>query len=161
MTTELFDFETQNTVGILGESHFLQDYQWTQPTKSLQDLSYDFHFSGHNEKVELKTDTYKMEKTENLFIESHVIRFDNGYKKIGGPFRAKQDQVRFFVYYFIKDRTYLWYNTIKMVERIDKWIAINFPYLVEVKNKGYSSFGYIIPRNIFYHELIKQQTFNN
>ena len=92
----VFDLETQKFKGSKGEQDFLKRYSSRGATKIEDCPEYDFIIDG-DKKVELKTDFY--ENSPNFFMEHYS---ELGTKKLGGVFRAKEDGINYFVYYFIK-----------------------------------------------------------
>lgn len=136
-----FDFDEQLSVGNRGESDFIKFYSSMKPIKS-QDRSIDFVLAN-GKTVELKTDTYDIERTPNFFME---IFGDITESKIGGPWRALQDGVTFFVYYFPKNRTFFWFDTVVLCRRLDDIVSRNSLLPKEIKNKGWSARGYAVPR---------------
>ena len=67
-------------------------------------------------KLELKTDTYLMEDTENFFMETE------SHGKPGGPWRALGDGIDFFVYYYIKNNSFFWFHPKSLCKKLDKLI---------------------------------------
>ena len=126
-----FDFNTQLSTGNIGEDHFKQLYSNLNPVKS-EDLKYDFKLSNGST-VELKTDTYDMEDTPNFFMEYYS---DMKKLKIGGPWRARQDSVDIFIYYFLKNKTFFWFTTELLYLTLEKYVLESNPRLYSEKNKG-------------------------
>lgn len=151
MSKKVFDFKTQMAVGDLGESHFCSRYADLAPKKS-EERAIDFHLAD-GKSVELKTDDYPMESTANFFMEI------TSHGKLGGPYRAHQDNVDFFVYYFIKNRTFFWFDTKTLVPRIDELIKSNRFKIKSIRNKGWTAEGYALPRAEFEGVLLKQDVF--
>ncbi len=145
VSKEVFTFKKQIGVGNVGESLFLKTYAGS--IKST-DLKYDFTYNGKT--VELKTDTYPMEKTANYFMEQYGSIED---KKLGGPWRAAQDNVDFFVYLYLADKKFFWFETKALKEFLDKQILSMRGK--SVWNKGYTTFGFAVPRDILEHLVIK------
>lgn len=143
MTT--FSFKPQLKVGEAGEKHFAERYDnVTQTDGRLNDFIYQ---SPEGEKtVELKTDTYSMNKTPNAFME-YYSDMDKG--TLGGPWRAARDKVDYFVYYYLSDGKWFWYPTAPLVKFLDKWIKGKKHK--EVKNRSYMSCGYAVPREDMAH----------
>ena len=81
-------------VGDKGEKDFLFHYSKLKPVKS-QERSIDFILAS-GKTVELKSDSYGMERTENFFMET-LSGTSEG--KLGGVFRAAQDKIEFFISY--------------------------------------------------------------
>jgi hypothetical protein len=138
-----FDFNKQMQTGDVGELHFSRHYAALNPVKSVEDLRYDFTLVN-GKKVELKTDTYDMSATPNFFMEYFS---DSAAMKVGGPWRAKQDSVDYFVYYFLKNKTFYWFDTEPMIKALEDYIAIYKPQLKSVRNKNWITQGFAIPRD--------------
>lgn len=138
----VYNFEEQIKVGDAGEEEFRLFYKdRLNPIKPKNDYSYDFGVG--NKKIELKTDTYRMDSTENFFME----RWANYEQtKVGGPWRASKDAVDYFVYYFRKDKTFFWFDTYSLNIRLDEIVKSTNPRLINIVNNGYSVWGYLIKR---------------
>jgi len=143
---EVFTFKKQIGVGNVGENLFLKTYAGS--TKST-DLKYDFTYKG--KKVELKTDTYPMEKTSNFFMEQYGSIED---KKLGGPWRASQDEVDYFVYLYLADKKFFWFETKSLVKFLDE--CVKDLRGKSVWNRGYTTFGFAVPRALVDDLIIKR-----
>lgn len=136
-----FTWQKQFNVGKNGERIFAELYPNLIKTDGR--IS-DFTLNGDG--VELKTDTYSMDKTENFFMEY----FGNVDKaKIGGPWRAANDKVKWFVYMFIKEKKCFWFDSIELVAFLDKYVTKLKPKTV--RNPGYEAMGYAVPRDALKH----------
>ena len=138
-----FSFKDQLVVGDRGEELFQQYY----PTKIelYPGREYDFTCVTTGAKIELKTDTYSLFKTENFFMErySDINRED----KPGGPWRALQDKIDLFCYMFVRENVYFQFEvTQKLIDRLDNYTEKKG--LVYIKNKGWITGGYKVPRKI-------------
>jgi hypothetical protein len=151
-----FSFDKQLAVGDTGESDFCRYYDNLSPVKSKQDMSYDFLLNT-GEKVELKTDTYNMEDTGNFFME---IFGDIEKSKMGGPWRAMQDSVQYFVYYFKNNKTFFWFDVSMLCNALDSIIAKHHFTPREIKNKNWITRGYLIPRELLKDYMIRTDVFN-
>ena len=136
-----FGFKTQLEVGQAGEAEFLERY----PTKLTihPDRDGDFiHPDGR--KLELKTDTYSMQKTPNFFIERWSVLHQ---EKPGSLWQAHEHGCSIFCYYFVKNSTYFRIADIPAaIARVETYIEEQKPGMVYVKNRGYITGGYKIPR---------------
>lgn len=152
--SNLFDFKQQLAVGDNGEKEFQDFYKHLTPKKA-EDRKYDFILID-GETVELKTDTYDMEDTENFFMELY-----SDYKSgsLGGPWRAANDNVRFFVYYFRRNKTFFWFESKPLITELDKLLLAKRYHLKNIKNKGWTAQGYCIPRELLKPVLHRQDTF--
>lgn len=100
-------------------------------------------------KVELKTDTYSFERSENFFIESISNEDAN---TPGGPWRAVKDGIKYYVYCFQDARIFYWFDSAKLLQRVKVLILAHRLTPVRVLNKKryggtYYTLGYKIPRS--------------
>ncbi len=151
---KVFSFGRQLAVGNTGEELFKRCYSGLKPQKSV-DRSADFILSD-GKKVELKTDTYGMRDTENFFME--MFGSIDG-AKLGGPWRAMQDGVDYFVYHYIKDKTYFWFNTVTLCRELDNLIGAGQVVSKDIRNATWSSRGYLVPRPLLEPVQIKMDKF--
>ena len=138
-----FDFKEQMVVGDVGEKDFVRCYPNLTPQKS-KNLAWDFNLNT-GMTVELKTDDYPMSKTPNFFMETVS---DTKSGKLGGPFRAFDDGVNFFVYYFLRDKTFFWFETDKLHAKLKELIETGQFPLKSVQNRNWVTQGYAIPRKL-------------
>jgi hypothetical protein len=139
----MFNWKRQLEVGTNGEHLFLQGYP--KPLIVSANLSYDFLRVEDGAKIELKTDTYSLSSTPNFFLERWSKEGEN---KPGGPWRARRNRIDIFIYYFIQDGTFFEFTDVKkLCARADK--LLGKAREVRVKNKGYYTIGYPIPREAF------------
>ncbi len=149
----MWDFKEQLEKGNAGEKIFITNYASLKPVKSEKERYFDFTLKD-GKKVELKTDTYSMDATPNFFME----RFgDIVTKKSGGPWRATEDKVEFFVYFFLKDKTFFWFEPKKLCKFLDKYIE-GKSYR-PIPNKGWVAGGYPVPRELCKPYLIRMDKF--
>ena len=132
----MFQFKDQLSVGASGETLFHSLYPKLEKADGIK---FDFSYKGKS--VELKTDTYSMDKTPNFFMErySDVERSTNG-----GPWRAAHDHVDYFVYMYSQQRKCFWFNPKKLVEFLDGYVKDKRP--VSIPNKTWTTVGYLVPR---------------
>jgi hypothetical protein len=141
-----FTFKKQHKLGQDGESLFLSCYPKFKPILS-DGIKFDITIKEKignkifDKSVELKTDYYEMGKTKNIFFEKYG---SNITQKLGGTFRALDDKVDWFVYLYIKDKTFYWFNPQTICKFLDTYIKDKSPF--HIKNKGYYSIGYLVPR---------------
>jgi hypothetical protein len=136
-----YDFEKQKKVGDRGEKMFLTYYPECEKGDG---IIADFYFD--KQKVELKTDTWKMSETENFFME----RFsDTKTEKLGGPFRAAAEGAEWFVYLYIKDKVFYWFRVSTLVPFLENYIK-TLKYKT-VRNKAWITTGYAVPRAAIEH----------
>jgi hypothetical protein len=150
MPREIFTFKKQLDVGSKGEALFLKHYG--DGASKADGRKFDLSYNG--KKVELKTDTYPMQETPNYFMERYGSIEDG---KVGGPWRAAQDNVDYFVYFFLSNKTFFWFESKPLVKFLDEYTR-NMRGKT-VANKGYSSLGYAVPRDACDHLLIRKDKF--
>ncbi len=141
----MFDFNEQLDIGAAGEALFHKIYP---PLKKADGIKYDFELNGKS--VELKTDSYSMDKTPNFFMEK-IGNID--YNKVGGPWRAAKDDVDFFVYMFWPQKRCFWFRSKQLVEFLDEYCKDL--YQVKIPNKGWTTSGFKVPRNACEHLFLK------
>lgn len=159
MQDRFFKFDEQLAIGNIGETNFQQYYSELNPQKS-KDKKIDF-ILNNNHTVELKTDSYNMEKTPNFFMEQYTVSDDK--INLGGPWRTKEHGVNLFVYYFLNNKVFFWFCPITLCEFLDKYIKDNKLNKISIPNKGsngtyYEAQGYKIPREILKSIWLKQHT---
>lgn len=126
--------------GDAGEALFLEanpEYR-----KGRYDSYTDFQSDLNGTTVELKTDTYSMERTPNFFIE----RYSSDQTMLpGGPYRNLN--TTYWVYYFLEQDTAFWFHPRDLVERIHELGLDDENTLVPIRNRGYNTLGWKIPRS--------------
>lgn len=138
----------QLAVGDKGEQLFCEFYKDLGPIKSL-DRAVDFLLKD-GKSLELKSDTYPL---VNLFMETI------SHGKLGGPFRALQDNVDYFVYHFINDKTFFWFEPQTLCNELEKLIASNKYKIKTINNKFWTAEGYPIPREVLEPFCLKVDIF--
>ena len=91
-----------------------------------------------------------MTETPNFFME-HLSDIKSG--KLGGPWRALQDNVDYFVYMYLAERKCFWFKPKPLVEFLNTYIKTK-SYKV-IRNRGWSSHGYTVPRESVEHLFLK------
>lgn len=134
-----FSFNKQLKLGNKGEVFFKKCYKSRICIKSDLDLRYDI-LIDKSKTVELKTDYWPLSKTSNFFMEYYG---NEEKKKLGGPWRSLQDNIDFFVYCFVNDKTFYWFETKKLCKILDKHLD-KFAAR-KIHNKTWNSLGYLVP----------------
>jgi hypothetical protein len=137
----VFQFNKQLNVGDCGEKLFLKTYQ-SRKVEKADGIKFDFTIDDRKT-VELKTDTYSMERTPNFFMEYFGNR-DTG--ALGGPWRALQDKVDYFVYLFLNDGVFFWFDPKTLCPFLD--IEINKLQPKEIPNRTWTTVGFAVSREI-------------
>lgn len=141
-----FSFKTQLSFGDKGERDFQEHYAHLGPVKS-EDRRIDFTLKD-GKTVELKTDSYGMDKTDNFFFEV-LSSTDSG--KLGGVYRAYEDGIDYFVYYYSADRTFFWFDVKKLYAEVKKLIESGEYKIKNIKNRNWITQGFALPREKFEH----------
>jgi ABC-type proline/glycine betaine transport system substrate-binding protein len=155
MTNKIFGFKAQMDVGDKGESDFKKFYEKLKPVKS-EDRAIDFVLKS-GKTVELKTDSYAMDATANMFFET-ISSKDSG--KLGGVFRAEQDNIDFFVYYYSTDKTFYWFEVKRLAKAVTKLIESGRFKVKSIRNCGWTTEGYALPREELKDVLMKVEKFS-
>lgn len=136
----IFIFEDSLKSGQYGENIFSQKHSNT--IEKLDGLKNDFRILKSGETIELKSDYYDSDRTENFFFERY------SYDDIdGGPWQALKNKNDYFVYFFIKNDVEYIFDTQQLVDKLDE-IVSNYK-LIDVPNKNHITRGYKIPREVF------------
>ena len=142
------DFKSDLHTGQKGESLLLE--LW--PELIRQD---GFHFDFLTPDccaLELKTDTYDMQKTDNFFIE----RWSDLHKKRpGGPFQALGRGASLFAYLYIKNKKCFVFNTVDLIKHVMELENKKQVSLVYIRNVAWTTTGYKIPRDSVKHLILK------
>lgn len=150
--SKVFSFPKQLKFGKTGEKLFC-DYYHNEDAKLVECKEFDVYING-NERVELKTDSYSMDKTENMFIEKIGNTQTN---KPGGPFLSVINDIKYFVYFYIQDKTFYWFRPRDLCDYIDK--NIEKLKMHRIFNYGWSSIGYLVNRKDVEHLVIRKDIF--
>lgn len=95
----------------------------------------------NGEKLEVKSDTYNHDTTENFFME-RWSDFDK--KKPGGPWQALAHGCQNFFYWFPKNRIGYLFNTQELVDILELIEHTLKPVMIE--NVRWLTIGYKVPR---------------
>lgn len=141
MSKGSWDFKEQLKVGDRGEELFLENYP--KKLTIYPGKEYDFTCES-GAKIELKTDTYNINKTENFFLE----RFSDLERETpGGPWRAANDGIDIFCYMFVRHNIWFQFEDVPaLVQRVDEILEGRKGGLVYIKNRGWVTAGHKIKR---------------
>ena len=144
---KIFDFKTEMNKGDKGELEFLKYYPKAvkHPTRE-----HDFDLDG--KKIELKSDFYTFEDTDNFFIERY-----SDYDKLKDGSVWQSAHCDYFVYYFINEGVFFWFDMTKFRKFLDEYIK-NKSYVL-IRNRAWTALGYKVPRDICKDFIIKQDNF--
>ena len=144
MSSKVFDFKVQLAYGLQAQKDFHDIYH--RPLVAADTLAYDFKVVSTGERLELKTDDWDHEKTENFFFERYSAW---ERQSPGGPWQSRSKRVNVFVYYFARNGIYYQFSDIKRLCKVlDRIIRKEKLGLVLIKNKGYHTAGYKVRRDL-------------
>jgi hypothetical protein len=158
-TGKIFNFADQLRIGDIGEADFVTVYKSLKPVKPERSRIVDFILKN-GKTVELKTDSYDMERTPNMFMEHETVTSKRTI--LGGPWRSLDHKIDFFVYYYIKNKTFFWFKPKPLCETIENYIKENDVKSIAIRNKNrddkgeFKSFGYKIPRACLEKILLRE-----
>jgi GTPase SAR1 family protein len=143
-------FTSSLSVGALGETlYFLVN---EGKLERLDGRAADFKIIDTGELIELKTDTYLMEKTKNFFIEQYS---NKDKQSPGSIWQARNNLCKYFVYFYVNSSTMFTFvndDLIKRIEEIAPQLKVSY-----VKNSSYTTQGYLVPREMVEDLAIKQE----
>ena len=141
---KVYTWEQQLAYGLQAQQDFHDIYH--RPLTAATTFAYDFKVVRTGEKLELKTDDWDHESTPNFFFE----RWSNWEKQTpGGPWQSRAKRVDCLVYYFARNGIYYEFRDIKKLCKVlDRIIRQEKLGLVLIKNRGYRTGGYKIPRHL-------------
>jgi len=156
---KVFNFKDQMRIGDIGESEFIKIYEKLEPKKSLKNRKIDFTLNN-GKTVELKTDSYSMSKTPNFFMEKETILPDEKVI-LGGPWRSKDHKIDYFVYYYMNDKVFFWFEPKPLCKILDTYIKESKIKPISIPNRSgngetFRSYGYKIPRDCVVSVLLKE-----
>ena len=135
MSLQIFDFDESLKMGKSGEDLFHSYFPYLKRTSG---LDYDFE-SENGCKIELKSDSYDLNKYPNFFME----RYSWGDRP-GGPWQSLFKGATHYVYFYVKNETFFTFEVRKLVEALE---FITEPkHLIEVRNRDHLTRGFKIPR---------------
>lgn len=143
-----FNFKDQLKVGDKGEKWFIEHYH--SPLIQIKEHYADFKRISDGKIVELKTDTYSLDKTPNFFIERYS---DFSKKSPGGIWQSKEKRVNVFCYLFIKDGVYYEFDLKELIKELTP-IADEYEAkkrFLWIKNPAWITAGFTYPREKLKH----------
>jgi hypothetical protein len=142
MSNKTYSMKTQLAKGKKAEKAFMDRYgencfERTDGRKG------DFRIKWSQTKVELKSDFYS--GTPNLFMERwSVAPTDAKPGKPGGPWQSLENGTKYYVYWLVESDELYVFDVEGLVAGLDKILASL--RAVTVKNQGYSTLGYLLPK---------------
>lgn len=135
-----YDFQDQLKVGQKGENLLVNVTHGA--IAPLDGRTNDLKIVKTSLTIELKTDTFNMERTPNFFIERFST--DTGFEA-GGPWQALEKGSDLFIYMFVVQGECFVFKTKELVEALEPMIR-NMK-LTPVRNRAYNTLGYKIKRD--------------
>lgn len=147
---KVFDWKEQLQVGDRGQELFAQYYP--HPVTIFPEHKADFRRVTDGALVELKSDTYSLEKTDNFFFERWG---DISRTKPGGPWRARRDRVSVFVYYYVRHNLMFEFESKSLCKVLDKLTKKLSP--ICIKSNGWAVLGFKVPILSVLAELVRAE----
>lgn len=140
MESKTWDFKEQLAVGDRGEELFLANYPKKLTIHPGRDGDFIEQCSG--KKIEIKTDTYNMDKSPNFFIERYSSVYD---ETPGSVWQALDHGCSVFCYLFVRHNTWFQFNDLPALKtRLEE--LTDGKGLIYIKNRRWVTGGYKIPR---------------
>lgn len=140
-----FDFKKSLAAGQSGEELFdLADSDFTRT----DGYKGDFINKKTGAKLELKTDSYDINRTPNVFMERWS---DKAKEKPGGPWQAKEHGCSIYAYYFLKNGIVFYYD----IDRLINILESKKRCQVWIRNRAWITSGYKVKREELTAALIK------
>jgi len=135
------NFKVDLKRGQAGEAKLVEHFHLELlPTADEKERRWDFETKS-GLKVEIKSDYYTMD-TGNFFMERWS---DVANRKLGGPWRAYEDGVDCFVYFYPKDNLYFYFRDVPaLIERLNSLTSELAE--VSIQNRAWTTIGFKVPR---------------
>jgi len=140
--SKFFDFDEQLRIGRKGERLLL--LKWPDPVCKHEVLTGPDFVDSKGRVIELKTDTYDMDRTHNFFFE----RFSNvETQSPGGIWQAALKGSTCFVYLFINNKRWFIFEDLPaLCAKVEQLIIDKNLVMHKVQNRNWVTGGYKIPR---------------
>jgi hypothetical protein len=149
LTLKEKDFNKDLKRGHEGEHSFFMRFQ--SCLTHLDGRNADFEINKTAETIELKTDYYDHDQTPNFFMEKYSY-----LDTPGGPWQALSKKIDYFIYFYPSNGALYIFNTAQLIKKLKKLEPIL--KLVTVKNKGYSTRGYKVSRQLLEDIMLDEET---
>lgn len=150
--TEVSNFADSLKEGQNGEELFLNLN--LDKLNQADGLKFDFTLKDSNRTVELKSDSYDCEKTENFFMERYS---DFARKTNGGVWQSAENNVNYYVYFFVKNKHAFVFKVKNLVAKLNK--ICDEKDLVFIQNKTWVTAGYKINRKLLEDVLLQEKVY--
>jgi hypothetical protein len=140
---KVWSFQEQLSFGDRAEELFFTYYP--RKLDVIVDNYADFRVRKTGQLLELKTDTYNMNKTDNFFIE----RWSDIHKdKPGSVWQSAPKGVEIFCYYFVRHNTWFEFRNVpSLISRLDAMIESGEAgRMIHIRNRGWITGGYKVSR---------------
>ena len=148
-----FSFETQLKLGNEGEQLFYNKYKdYFEKNNSQNVMAPDFINKKTGALAEIKFDnsTRAARDSNNLQKNFFVEMFSNSREMtLGGPFRAVEEGVDYYVYMFKEPFRIFIFDAVKFKNKAARIINKNDFRELFIKNKTWYTSGYALPINLF------------
>ena len=150
--SKTWEFNKQLKTGEAGERLLQEVYH--RPTLVYDGREHDLLDNLCN-RIEVKTETRKLEDTPNFFME-YVRNLETGAK--GGPWQAMHNGSNHFVIFFPASGVYfLFENIMALCREVMQYASKNKLEPHIIKNTSWSASGYVIPRTVLKHIYVEYQ----
>ena len=137
----MFIFEDSLKKGDYGEKIF---YDYFKDKLEKQDgIVHDFKIKNTDIYIELKSDYYDIDKTENFFIEKYS---DKNRNKYGGPWQALLNNNKYYIYFFVKNKILFIFDTQKLIDKLNN--VIEDLEEIDIINQSWLTTGYKVKREV-------------
>lgn len=132
------NFRKDLPFGKRAEQVFLDAYSpFIESNNNNDSRSPDFRIIGSGDLLELKSDRYPPKR---FFFERWSVEET---KQPGGPWRAREEGVRYLAYWFTSTGEWFLFEVDALVERLESLPLAK--YQKSVPNRGYCTVGYAVP----------------
>lgn len=152
MADTTFKFKEMLAYGQEQERKFIKIYK-THKLALSEDRRWDY-LTPRGLKVELKSDTYDYTKTDNFFMEKYS---DMAKKSPGGPWRAAEDGVDIWIYWFPKNKVYYEFRNLDELIKVLNEMTEKM-YVIGIKNQAWITGGFKVPRDML-HKYYRRVTY--
>jgi hypothetical protein len=146
-------FKEQLSLGKKGEEMLKQIYH-APPLTTNEGREWDLNRKD-GARIEVKTDTYDEDRTENFFFERWSVGRKDGVmlppaeRKPGSVWQSLEKGATVLVYYFVNSNVYYEFSNLYLLKiALEQFIKIEKPREIFVRNRGYDAVGYKVPRRV-------------
>ncbi len=115
---------------------------------------FDFTLKDSDRKVELKSDYYDSDKTENFFMERYSNFQD---KSNGGVWQSAENGVHYYVYFFVKNKHAYVFKVKDLVKKLNE--ICDEKDLIFIPNKTWVTAGYKVNRKLLEDVLLQEKVY--